>query len=55
MVMYGAVLPSYKSGKTDKSGKSGKSGTKGKADDNERIKADDPRNRDKVRQILFEE
>lgn len=46
MIMYGAVLPSYKSSKKN---------TPGKADDNERINADDPRNRDKVRQILFEE
>lgn len=46
MIMYGAVLPSYKSSKKNATGK---------ADDNERINADDPRNRDKVRQILFEE
>lgn len=45
MVMYGAVLPSYKSRKN----------TTGKTDDNERINADDPRNREKVRQILFDE
>lgn len=46
MIMYGAVLPSYKSGKKNKSGK---------ADDNEVINADDPRNREKVRRILFDE
>ena len=46
MIMYGAVLPSYKSSKKDATGKAG---------DNEEINADDPRNRDKVRRILFEE
>jgi hypothetical protein len=40
--MYGAVIPSYKS--SDK-------GRKGK---HERINADDPRNKDKVKAILFE-
>lgn len=46
MIMYGAVLPSYKSHKKNETGKAG---------DNEKINADDPRNRDKVRQILFDE
>lgn len=46
MIMYGAVLPSYKSKKEN--------GTD-KGDDNEVINADDPRNRDKVRAILFGE
>lgn len=42
IIMYSACLPSYTSGK-DKKGN----------DDDEVINADDPRNRDKVRQILF--
>lgn len=46
MIMYGAVLPSYKN-------KKGNGADKG--DDNEVINADDPRNRDKVRAILFGE
>ncbi len=42
MIMYSAVLPSYKDkGKTDESGKP-----------QEEIKVDDPRNREKARQIL---
>lgn len=45
MIMYGAVLPSYKSPNKNETGKA----------DNEKINADDPRNRDKVRQILFDE
>jgi hypothetical protein len=44
--MYGAVLPSYKSKKGNETDKS---------DENEVINADDPRNRDKVRAILFGE
>lgn len=44
MIMYGAVLPSYKSGK-----KNEKSNTRAV------INADDPRNKDKVRSILFGE
>lgn len=43
MIMYGAVLPSFRGG------------AKGRADDREPIKADDPRNRDRVRRILFDE
>lgn len=42
MVMYGAVIPSY-------NGKHRKGGGKG---GQERIKADDPRNRAKVRKLL---
>jgi len=42
MIMYGSVLPSYKSSKNDK----GKN-------DNEVINADDPSNRAKVRSILY--
>lgn len=45
MIMYGAVLPSYKSHKKNETGKA----------DNEKINADDPRNKDKVRSILFGE
>lgn len=47
MIMYGAVLPSYKSSKKNATSKVG--------NDNEMINADDPRNRDKVRRILFDE
>lgn len=47
MIMYGSVLPSYKSGK--------KKGTGKDDDDNKIINADDPRNRAKVREILFGE
>lgn len=46
MIMYGAVLPSYKSSKKNETGK---------AVGNEKINADDPRNKDKVRSILFGE
>lgn len=45
MIMYGSVLPSYNSGKKKRKDKD--------SDDNEVINADDPRNRDKVRSILF--
>lgn len=46
MIMYGAVLPSYKSGKRSKTGR---------PDSHEVINADDPKNRDKVKSILFGE
>lgn len=44
MIMYGAVLPSYKSKKDDKK--------TGKQPEQDIIKADDPKNRDKVRKFL---
>lgn len=44
MIMYGAVLPSYNSKKDKKENAN-----------NEVINADDPRNRDKVRSILYDE
>lgn len=40
VVMYGAVLPSYRKG------------SKGKQDNQKVIRADDPRNNNKVRQFL---
>lgn len=42
MIMYGAVLPSYNGRRNDKQGDR----------QQEVVKADDPRNRDKVRKIL---
>lgn len=42
MIMYGAVLPSYKSKKKSEAGKQ----------EQEVIKADDPKNRERVRQFL---
>lgn len=47
MVLYGAVLPSYH----DKGGKHGKRKKGGKQDD-EVIRADDRRNKEKVRQFF---
>lgn len=43
MVMYGAVLPSYRSKKKD----GNKTGGKEKV-----LRADDPRNRDEIRKLL---
>lgn len=43
MIMYGSVLPSYNDT------------NKGTEKDNEVINADDPKNRDKVRSIMFGE
>lgn len=43
MIMYGSVLPSY----SDKN--------KGSINDNETINADDPKNRDRVRSLMFGE
>lgn len=45
MIMYGSVIPSYKSNKKDQK----------KNDENEVINADDPRNRERVRSILYDE
>ena len=47
MIMYGAVLPSYKSSKDKKSDKQ-------EVQKQEVIKADDPRNNARVRQIMDE-
>ena len=44
MIMYGAVLPSYKGRDKDGNGKDSKQ--------QEEIKVDDPRNRERARQIL---
>lgn len=44
MIMYGSVIPSYKGSKNKK-----------EDDENKIINADDPRNRDKVRSILYGE
>lgn len=41
MIMYGRALPSYRSRRNDKAGK----------EEQERISADDPRNRDRIREI----
>ena len=46
MIMYGAVLPSYKSGKDKKDDK--------QSEKQEVIKADDPRNNARVRKIMDE-
>lgn len=46
MVMYGAVLPSYKR-KSDKDGRNGNGAKRQKP-----IKVDDPANRDKVKKIM---
>lgn len=45
MIMYGSVIPSYKSNKKGKN----------ENDNNVVINADDPRNREKVRSILYDE
>lgn len=45
MIMYGSVIPSYKGSKKDKN----------ENDNNVVINADDPRNREKVRSILYDE
>ncbi len=45
MIMYGSVLPSYNN--KDKGADNN--------NDNEVINADDPKNRDKVRSIMFDE
>lgn len=45
MIMYGSVIPSYKSSKKGKN----------ENDSNVVINADDPRNREKVRSILYDE
>ncbi len=49
MILYGAVIPSYKS---PDDGKGGKNGKKKKAKKQERINGDDPRNRDKINKEL---
>lgn len=46
LMLYCATLPSYEGKEKDE---------KEKNDDNEVIKADDPKNREKTRQILFGE
>lgn len=46
MIMYGAVLPSYNGRRNDRQGD--RQGDR----QQEVVKADDPRNRDKVRRIL---
>ncbi len=47
VIMYGATLPSYEASRQDRERRK-----KGRADDDERIKADDPQNRERVRKLI---
>ena len=53
MVLYGAVLPSYRSkDRNEKDGKGGKRGKRKGGGKEEVIRADDRRNKEKVRQFF---